>query len=446
MRFFGTDGIRGEAGSYLTVDLALRVGQATATVLGSPGDLFILGEDPRISSDMLAAAFAAGVMAAGCAVEPLGRIPTPGVARITRISDAVAGAMVSASHNPIEDNGIKLFDREGTKLRAPQEEAIEACLDDPAAMRTMRGATTGTFRRETQGPELYREYLRGIIDGDLAGLKVVIDCGHGAASGYGPALFQELGAQVIAINFRPDGQRINVRCGSEYPEDVQRMVPAVGADFGIAYDGDADRAILVDGSGALVDGDRILCMSALHRLRNGGLPAACVVGTVLTNQGLEAVLQEHGARLERVDVGDKYIAWRMQELAAVLGGEQSGHLIFGEHATTGDGILTSLMVAELVLKTGEPLARLASQMVPFPQIAINVPAQDKESWRGNAELLGYFQSLETELFATDAGRLLVRPSGTQPLIRVMVESQTATVAQAYASKAEQALREFLGRA
>ncbi|HYE77464.1 MAG TPA: phosphoglucosamine mutase, partial [bacterium] len=388
-------------------------------------------------------AFASGVMAAGCAVEPLGRIPTPGVAHITRTHNAVAGAMISASHNPIEDNGIKLFAGDGTKLRADQEAAIEACLADPVERRTMRGATTGTFRRETQGPELYRQYLLRVLARDLTGLKVVIDCGHGAASGYAPALFQELGAQVIAINFRPDGHRINVECGSEHPADVERMVPAVGADFGIAYDGDADRAILVDDAGALVDGDHILCMAALHRLRNGGLPANAVVGTVLTNQGLEAVLQEHGARLERVDVGDKYIAWRMQELAAVLGGEQSGHLIFGDHATTGDGILTSLKVAELVLETGLPLAQLARQMVPFPQVAINVPAQDKESWRGSPELLGYFQNLEQELFAADAGRLLVRPSGTQPLIRVMVESQTPEVALAYAQKAETALRQFL---
>lgn len=443
MHYFGTDGIRGEASTWLTAELALRIGQATATVLGQPGDLFILGEDPRLSSDMLAAAFAAGVMAAGCDVEPLGRIPTPGVAFVTRTHDAVAGAMISASHNPVQDNGIKLFGHDGYKLRLPQETAIEECLEDPTRMRCSDGRGTGRFRTRQHGEMAYREFLLTVPALPLTGLKVVLDCGFGSAANYAPAIFEALGASVVAINCSPDGARINVNCGSEHPNDVQRIVPGIGADLGVAYDGDADRAILVDETGAVVDGDHILCMWALERLATDGLPGDCVVGTILTNQGLEAALAPRGARLERVDVGDKYIAWRMQDLGAVIGGEQSGHLIFGDHATTGDGILTSLKVAELVVRTGRRLSDLGGQMTPFPQVAINVSTKDRDSWRSDMTLQQAFRDLDSGLAEEDAGRLLIRPSGTQPLIRVMAESRTADCAQRYAGLAETALRSWL---
>jgi len=443
VRYFGTDGIRGEAGTWLTADLALRIGQATATILGQPGDLFVLGEDPRLSSDMLAAAFAAGLMAAGCDVEPLGRIPTPGVAYVTRTHQAVAGAMISASHNPVQDNGIKLFAGDGYKLRLSQEAAIEACLADPATLRQANGYTTGHFRRRQHGDVEYRQYLRSIPAMPLTGLKVVIDCGFGSAATAAPEVLESLGANVVAINCSPDGARINIDCGSEHPEDVMRIVTGIGADLGIAYDGDADRAILVDETGAVVDGDHILCMWALERLRQGHLPGNCVVGTILTNQGLEAALAPRGARLERVDVGDKYIAWRMQELGACLGGEQSGHLIFGDHATTGDGILTSLKVAELVVKTGQRLSELAHQMEPFPQVALNVPTRDRDSWKYDAALTGSLEALSADLLQEDGGRLLVRPSGTQPLIRVMAESRTPDCANRYAEQAAAALRSWL---
>lgn len=444
MRWFGTDGIRGEAGSYLSADLARLIGQAAATVLGTPGDTLILGEDPRCSSDMLAAAFAAGAMAAGCHIEPLGQIPTPGVAYITRTHQAIAGAMISASHNPVPDNGIKLFAGDGTKLRLEQEEAIEACLEDPASLRAVTGTQVGRFRHDTRGPVHYRDYLAAIPQVPLAGLKIVIDAGFGAAASYAPPLFEQLGADVVAVNCSPDGTRINVDCGSEHPADVQRIVAGIGADLGVAYDGDADRAILVDETGALVNGDQVLCMMALHQLQQeGALPGGCVVGTVLTNQGLDAALTPHGARLERVDVGDKYIAWRMQELGAIFGGEQSGHTIFGAHATTGDGILTSLKIVELLRLTGEPLSRLAAQMIPFPQIALNLPALDRDTWAQDSALVEQLRDLESRLAAADGGRLLIRKSGTQPLIRVMAESRTPALAQEYAAAAESLLRDWL---
>jgi phosphoglucosamine mutase len=421
-RLFGTDGIRGVANADLSPELAFRVGRAAGGVLGARGAPFFVGRDTRVSGPMLEAALAAGLCSIGVDVDLGGILPTPAVAFLTRLRGAACGVVISASHNPVEDNGIKLFGGDGFKLPDAVEERIEALVDD-AVGRDARptGASVGTISPVPDADGPYLDHVVALSTGSLAGMRVVVDCAYGAAIHAAPRLWERLGAHVIALHTQPDGTRINVACGSTHLAPLQAAVRAHGADVGFAHDGDADRVLAVDEQGDVVDGDALMGMCALDRRRRGALPGDVVVATVMSNLGLEQALAAESIRLERTRVGDRYVLERMREIQATVGGEQSGHLIFLEHTTTGDGLVTAVEVVNVMTRSGRRLSELRAAIPRLPQVLVNVRVRERDGASSSPEIAAAVSVAEARL--ARRGRILVRPSGTEPLIRVMVEAE-----------------------
>ena len=436
MALFGTDGIRGLAnGATLTAEIAVDVAVAAAHILVESSSnkgrrpSAIIGQDSRASGEFLEAAVAAGLASAGIDVYRVGVLPTPAIAFLVAESGADLGVMISASHNPAPDNGIKLFSRGGGKLDYAIEAAIEARMGEPWERPTGRGVGRITFDEGAQ--QRYLEHLLKSVTTPLTGLKIVIDCANGAASSVGPAAYRLAGAEVIAIHSAPDGWNINDNCGSTHMADLQARVIKEGADFGIAHDGDADRCLAVDDAGNIVDGDAIMVILALGFKTRGALVANTIVGTVMSNLGFLQAMKGADIKVITTAVGDRYVLERMLEGGYSLGGEQSGHLIMREFANTGDGILTALQLAQEVVRTKKSLADLAATMKRFPQVLINVPFVAKDKLKDSQVISAAVVKAEATL--ADSGRVLLRASGTEPLIRVMVEASSDNLAQEVAA-------------
>ncbi|QKI80808.1 phosphoglucosamine mutase [Kroppenstedtia eburnea] len=444
--YFGTDGIRGVANRELTPELAYRLGRAGAYVLtqqnrneqeGKP--LVVVGRDTRLSGEMLESALVAGMLSIGVDVARLGVVTTPGVAWLTKEMKASAGVMISASHNPFEDNGIKFFGHDGFKLFDSLEEEIEALLDtDEDRLPRPVGEQIGRVEDRGDAYQLYLQHLRSTIQTDLCGMDIVVDCANGAASRLAPMLLRDLGADVTAMCADPDGVNINVDCGSTHPERLRQEVLHRNAHLGLAFDGDADRLIAVDEQGKLVDGDQILCICADFMKEQGELKEDTLVTTVMSNIGLYKAMDSMGIRTEQTKVGDRYVMEKMRQGGFNLGGEQSGHIIFLDHNTTGDGMLTALQLLRVVKEKATTLNQLAQTMTRYPQILVNVPVREKEHWDQNQEIMGKIREVEQALGKD--GRVLVRPSGTEPLIRVMAEGPDKQQLEYYVNKIADVIR------
>lgn len=442
---FGTDGVRGVANADLSAFFAFRLGRvAGATIARGERGRVLLGRDTRISGDMLRSALAAGLLSVGVDVLDLGVIPTPGVAYLTRKTGAAAGALISASHNPAPDNGIKFFGPDGRKIADETETAIERAIDDFACFPSPTGGGIG---RLLSGAELDEEYVRFLVasaPARLDGLRIVMDCGNGAAYEIGPRVARELGAEVIPLHCEPDGLNINAGSGALHPERAQVAVCEHRAHLGVSFDGDADRAILADENGELVDGDRVMAMCAISWKDTDRLPGNQVVGTVMSNVGLERGLSEHGIRLRRAPVGDRHVADMMALNGAALGGEKSGHIIFSQLHTTGDGLLTFLQVAGLMRQSGRRLSELANQINEYPQVLENVPVWRRRGWREQPDLWDAVRRAEERL--GDRGRILVRASGTERIIRVMAEGPEEGEVREIVSSIATVVRDKMGAA
>lgn len=444
-RLFGTDGVRGKANELLTPELAMALSQAAASVLGHEQitdgrrPVAVVAKDPRISGDFLSAAIEAGLAASGVDVHDAGTLPTPAAAYLVADIGADFGVMISASHNPAPDNGIKFLARGGKKLDDALEDAIEAALEMPK--RRPQGGDVGRIRRFADAEDRYTMHLLQSLPNRLDGLKVVLDCAHGAASGCSPEVFTAAGAKVIVIGADPDGININDGYGSTHLENLQAAVLEHQADLGIAHDGDADRCLAVDHEGTIVDGDQIMSIMAMAMKDMGKLKDNTLVATVMSNLGLKIAMREAGITVKETGVGDRYVLEGMREGEFNLGGEQSGHVIFADYATTGDGVLTGLQIAARMNATGKSLKELASTMTVLPQILINVKGVDKDATTSNTVLAAAVAAAEAEL--GDTGRVLLRPSGTEPVVRVMVEATSQDIAEKIAgSLAEVVTREL----
>lgn len=424
-RLFGTDGVRGVANRDLTARLAFALGRAGAHVLadGQNRKCIVVGRDTRISGDMLEAALAAGICSVGVDVLSIGYMPTPAVAILTKELGAAGGVVISASHNPVEDNGIKFFGPSGYKLSDEMEDQIESFIQGPAAetIDSPVGAGVGRIQQVPDAEDRYLDYLKGTIKGDLKGLKVVVDCANGAAYRVAPRVLTELGVEVIPIFATPDGVNINAGCGSTHPARLQAQVVATGAHLGLSHDGDADRLIAVDHLGQVVDGDQIMVILARHLKEQNLLAQNTLVTTVMSNLGLYLAMQEAGIKVRQTQVGDRYVLEELLRTGTTFGGEQSGHILFLEHSPTGDGILTALQLLAVVKETGRSLADLAAQMERLPQLLKNVPVADKHKVMASAELAAAIAQRENHL--AGQGRILVRPSGTESLVRIMAEGR-----------------------
>ncbi|MGE5764612.1 MAG: phosphoglucosamine mutase [Mycobacterium leprae] len=435
-RLFGTDGVRGLANADLTAELALDLAVAAAHVLGEAGGFAghrptaVVGRDPRASGEFLEAAVVAGLASAGVDVLRLGVLPTPAVAHLTDALDADLGVMLSASHNPMPDNGIKFFARGGVKLADELEDAIESRLREP--WQRPVGPGVGRVRDLPDAGERYVAHLVATVPHRLEGLRVVVDCAQGAAATVAPAALRAAGAEVIAVGAEPDGLNINDGFGSTHIERLQAAVRAHRADAGVSHDGDADRCLAADAAGDVVDGDRILAILALALRERGALRRDTVVTTVMTNLGFKQAMTREGIAVVETPVGDRYVLEAMRAGGYALGGEQSGHIVLLDHATTGDGILTALHLLGRVTQTGRPLASLAAVMQRLPQVLVNVPVTDRSKADSSEELRRAVAAAEAALGAT--GRVLVRASGTEPVVRVMVEAPTHDTAQDVADR------------
>ena len=437
-RLFGTDGVRGLANADLTPDLAMRIARAAVTVLSAKGarrPRVVVGRDPRASGEMLEAAVTAGLTSAGADVQLVGVLPTPAVAYLIADTDADFGIILSASHNPMPDNGVKLFAKGGRKLSDEVEDKIEAELDAGAAGPT--GADIGRVTRFDDGAARYARHLLTAAPGRLEGLHVVVDCANGAASTVAPDVYRDAGATVTAINAEPDGVNINDECGSTHLDVVAETVRALGADLGIAHDGDADRCLAVAADGSVVDGDQIMAILAIAMKETGQLRHDTLVATVMSNLGLHQAMKEAGIHLTTTAVGDRYVLEELSKGDYSLGGEQSGHIVLPAHATTGDGLLTALLLMARIVSSGQSLDRLAGAMRHAPQVLLNVPVTDK-TVVNSAQVMKLVEHHTREL--GDSGRIVLRPSGTEPLVRVMVEAMTAEQAQQVAQDLADAVR------
>lgn len=440
-RLFGTDGVRGIAGSELTVDLARGLGRAAVTVLTVGAEhrpVFLVGRDPRESGTWLEEALVAGIHEAGGDVLLAGVEPTPAVAFLTIDAGADAGVVISASHNPPEYNGIKLFGADGMKLPDAVEDRIEAGLADPVRP----GADEGSIRELEGGRERYLAHVESAAGSRLDGMAIVVDCANGAASELAPVLYERLGATVHAIHAAPDGRNINVGCGALHPEVAGVAVVELGADAGVSHDGDADRALFVDHRGSTVDGDQILAAFAISMKEAGSLTHDAVVTTVMANLGFHRAMMDAGITVSATKVGDRYVLEEMLEEGVMLGGEQSGHLIFREHATTGDGLLTAVRFLSLAAGTGRSVADLAGVMRRYPQVMENVRVRSLAELDGSDPVWEAVRAAEEEL--AEHGRVLVRASGTEPLVRVMVEAESEDAARRHAETIAGEVRKHLG--
>ncbi|MFF5586088.1 phosphoglucosamine mutase [Streptomyces hygroscopicus] len=450
-RLFGTDGVRGVANADLTAEMALGLSVAAAHVLAEAGTfeghrpVAVVGRDPRASGEFLEAAVVAGLASAGVDVLRVGVLPTPAVAYLTGALDADLGVMLSASHNPMPDNGIKFFARGGHKLADELEDRIETTYRAHASGEPWdrpTGAGVGRVRAYDEGFDAYVAHLVGVLPNRLDGLKVVIDGAHGAAARVSPEAFARAGAEVVTIGTDPDGLNINDGYGSTHLARLQAAVVEHRAHLGIAHDGDADRCLAVDAAGREVDGDQILAVLALAMREAGELRKNTVVGTVMSNLGFKLAMRREGVELVQTAVGDRYVLEEMKTRGYALGGEQSGHVIVLDHATTGDGTLTGLLLAARVAATGRSLADLAGVMERLPQVLINVPDVDKSRVSSSADLAAAVVEAERELGET--GRVLLRPSGTEPLVRVMVEAADIDQARSVAGRLADAVKSALG--
>ncbi len=439
-KYFGTDGIRGTVGqSPITPDFVLRLAHAVGRVLKRREErpVVLIGKDTRISGYMLESALESGFNSAGVDVVLLGPLPTPGVAYLTRAQRAALGVVISASHNPYPDNGIKFFSAQGSKLPDEWELAVEAALEEPPVWAD--SAHIGRTRRLEDAAGRYIEFCKSTFAGDLTlkGLKIVVDAAHGAAYHIAPKVFHELGAEVVAIGCAPDGLNINREVGATHTDALVAAVKAQHADYGVALDGDADRLMMVDATGRLYNGDELLYLITDDRLgRDEHVPG--VVGTLMTNMAVEVALKKRGVQFVRARVGDRYVLEELQKHKWLLGGEGSGHLLALDKQTTGDGLVSALQVLQTCVRSGQSMAQLLAGVTLFPQTLINVRLQPGQDWKANTRLAAETQAVEAELGET--GRVLIRASGTEPLVRVMVEARDAAQAQACAERLAATLR------
>jgi phosphoglucosamine mutase len=448
-RLFGTDGIRGVANEEpLTPDLAYRVGrQLVATLRDQQGverARLVIGRDTRLSGPLLEAALTAGVLSAGGDCYAVGVMPTPAIALLTRALDAHGGIVLSASHNPFEDNGIKLFSAEGTKFPDAWEDAIERGLAGADGAPRARAADIGRLVNYDRAESHYVDFLCRCFPLNLEGMLIALDCAHGATYRVAPRVFRQLGARVVTIGTRPDGTNINAGVGALYTQPLQRKVRAVQATLGFAFDGDGDRLMSVDHTGEVRDGDYVLAIAARHLAARERLKGNVLVTTVMANLGLDQSLKAAGITVVKTQVGDRYVLEEMQRRGANLGGEQSGHLLFLDHAPTGDGILSALALLSVARETGEPLASLAGCLTKYPQVLVNVPIRSKPPIDSLAPLSERVQSFEREM--NGAGRILVRYSGTEPLARVMIEGADGGRIQVMADELAGVIRHLIGGA
>ena len=441
-KYFGTDGIRGRVGDApVTPDFMLKLGWATGKVFAATDGsrpTVVIGKDTRVSGYMLESALQAGLVAAGANVKLLGPLPTPGIALLTRSQKADAGIVISASHNPYHDNGIKFFNGQGSKLSDEQELQIEAMIDSP--METVDSDQLGKASRIADAAGRYIEYCKSTFPDELSlkGLKIVIDCAHGATYNIAPGVFSELGADVTLMGAEPDGYNINEGVGSTEPEALQQRVMEEGADLGVAFDGDGDRLQMVNRQGQLLTGDDVLYVLAMHRLATGGSDSG-VVGTLMTNMGLELALEQSGLRLARAKVGDRYVKELMVAEGWSLGGESSGHIICGNLSTTGDGVIAALQVLAAVVASGRSLSQLTSGFTPLPQVLVNVRIKKGFDIAAHQAINDACERVEQALIGR--GRLLLRPSGTEPVIRVMVEGDETVAIDSLANEVAEAIRQ-----
>lgn len=441
-KYFGTDGIRGRVGdSPVTPDFMLKLGWATGKVFANSAGgqpTVVIGKDTRVSGYMLESALQAGLVAAGANVKLLGPLPTPGIALLTRSQKAEAGIVISASHNPYYDNGIKFFNGQGSKLSDELELQIEAMIDAP--METVDSEQLGKASRIADAAGRYIEYCKSTFPDELSlkGLKIVIDCAHGATYHIAPGVFEELGADIVLMGASPDGYNINDGVGSTEPAALQQRVLDEKADLGIAFDGDGDRLQMVNHAGELLTGDDVLYILAMHRLATGRSDAG-VVGTLMTNMGLELALEQSGLRLARAKVGDRYVKELMVSEGWSLGGESSGHIICGNLSTTGDGVIAALQVLSAVVASGRGLQELTSGFTPLPQVLVNVRIKKGFDITAHQAISDACERVERELVGR--GRLLLRPSGTEPVIRVMVEGDETVAIDTLANEVAEAIRQ-----
>ena len=441
-KYFGTDGIRGRVGDApVTPDFMLKLGWAIGKVFAATDGsrpTVVIGKDTRVSGYMLESALQAGLVAAGANVKLVGPLPTPGIALLTRSQKADAGIVISASHNPYYDNGIKFFNGQGSKLSDELELQIEAMIDSP--METVDSDQLGKASRIADAAGRYIEYCKSTFPDELSlkGLKIVIDCAHGATYNIAPGVFSELGADVTLMGAEPDGYNINQGVGSTEPEALQQRVMEEGADLGVAFDGDGDRLQMVNREGQLLTGDDVLYILAMHRLSTGGSDSG-VVGTLMTNMGLELALEQSGLRLARAKVGDRYVKELMVAEGWSLGGESSGHIICGNLSTTGDGVIAALQVLAAVVASGRSLSQLTSGFTPLPQVLVNVRIKKGFDIAAHQAINDACERVEQALIGR--GRLLLRPSGTEPVIRVMVEGDETVAIDSLANEVAEAIRQ-----
>ncbi|MCI2803849.1 phosphoglucosamine mutase [Staphylococcus pettenkoferi] len=446
-KYFGTDGVRGVANQDLTPELAFKLGRYGGYVLAHNKDKkhpkVLVGRDTRVSGEMLESALIAGLVSIGAEVMRLGVISTPGVAYLTKEMEAELGVMISASHNPVEDNGIKFFGSDGFKLSDAQEEEIEELLnaENPAIPRPV-GEDIVHYSDYFEGSQKYLSYLKSTVDVDFEGMKIALDGAHGSTSSLAPFLFGDLEADTVTVGCNPDGYNINDQVGSTHPEKLAETVVEKECDFGLAFDGDGDRLIAVDEKGDIIDGDQIMFIIGQEMAKNQELNHNMIVSTVMSNLGFYKALEAEGIQSNKTKVGDRYVVEEMRRGGYNLGGEQSGHIVMMDYNTTGDGLLTGVQLASVIKLTGKKLSELAAQMKKYPQSLVNVKVTDKHRVEENVAVQEEMTKVEVDM--NGEGRILVRPSGTEPLVRVMVEAATDEKAQAYAERIAKVVEEHMG--
>ena len=446
-KYFGTDGVRGVANSELTPELAFKLGRAGGYVLTKDAKdkpKVLIGRDTRISGEMLEGALVAGLLSIGAEVMRLGVISTPGVAYLTRVMNADAGVMISASHNPVQDNGIKFFGPDGYKLTDEQEAEIESYLDADDTLPRPTGAGIGSVSDYFEGGQKYISYLKQTVEEEFLNIHVALDCAHGATSSLATHLFADLEADISTMGSSPDGLNINEGVGSTHPEKLAAFVLERNADVGLAFDGDGDRLIAVDEKGQIVDGDQIMFIIGKYLNSKGRLNKNTIVSTVMSNMGFYKALEENGMTSVKTAVGDRYVVEEMRANDYNLGGEQSGHIVFLDFNTTGDGLLTGIQLVNIMKATGKRLSELAGEMTIFPQKLVNIRVTDKHAVTQNEKVAEVITTVEAEMAGN--GRVLVRPSGTEPLVRVMVEAATVEACESYVNRIAEVVRAEMGLA
>ncbi len=434
-KYFGTDGVRGVANTELTPEMAFKLGRFGGYVLTKDHDRpkVLIGRDTRVSGHMLEGALVAGLLSIGAEVMRLGVISTPGVSYLTKALGAQAGVMISASHNPVADNGIKFFGPDGFKLSDEQELEIEALIDLPEdTLPRPTGADLGQVMDYFEGGQKYLQYLKNTVEEDFSGIHIALDCAHGATSSLATHLFADLEADLSTMGASPNGLNINAGVGSTHPEALAALVKEKGADVGLSFDGDGDRLIAIDEKGNIVDGDQILYICGKYMKEHGRLKHSTIVSTVMSNLGFYKVLENHGIASVPTAVGDRYVVEEMKKNGYNLGGEQSGHIIFLDYNTTGDGLLTGLQLVNIMNATRKPLSELAGEMKKYPQKLVNVRVTDKHHVTDNEKVKEMIEQVEAEMAGN--GRILVRPSGTEPLVRVMAEAATEELCDSYVNR------------